>query len=623
MDKDIKIKLSNSQAANGKDWAMTRVMADYARTKPQKNLTPIVIDPATRQTHLALAIAPAWGVLFPPYNLARLTAVARSAGYKTSVFDVNVKTYKQLSGKLDFNAWDANREWMWIGRWYFKELRTHVEPVLEEYVKRIVQARPDIVGFSMYYTNEQATNWMAIQIRRQLPNVRIIVGGPQASEMNLISTNFYDHIVHGEGEQVLLDVLHHIEQHEPIGSKILSRNITSRLDLDSLPFPDYSDYDMSDYVHPGGMSAEISRGCIAKCVFCTEVHFWKYRGRLSNNLLNEIQHQHDTYGLDFVWFIDSLVNGNLNELRAFCLGVVERGLQITWQGYARCDGRMDLEYFRDLRKSGCIQLSYGIESGSQTVLDAMKKEITLDEIEHNLRDAALVGIEAHTNWIIGFPNEDAQAFADTLVLVWRIRNYNIQTISDGLSLMLSPGAEITDNLANFNIPVPEFLNAWTTADFKNTKVHRLIRQKTFNIFLQNLNSQRHIFGFDRLRLKETYTINYDRDNVQETMSREVFDYNIIQTDLGDFANSVMNEIWPLLRSLWRGLGAYTISIAFDPELDLMEFGDRLGCEYTADHQFSIDGNGNWTAQHNYKFLQTDLTWSDKSFNHTWVGSGQW
>ena len=151
----------------------------------------------------------------------------------------------------------------------------------------------------------------------------------------------------------------------------------------------------------------------------------------------------------------------------------------------------------------------------------------------------------------------------------------------------------------------------------------MIRQKTFNIFLQNLNSQRHIFGFDRPRLKETYTINYDRDNVQETMSREVFDYNIIKTDLGDFANSVMNEIWPLLRSLWRGLGAYTISIAFDPELDLMEFGDRLGCEYTADHQFSIDSNGNWTAQHNYKFLQTDLTWTDKSFNHTWVGSGQW
>jgi hypothetical protein len=207
--------------------------------------------------------------------------------------------------------------------------------------------------------------------------------------MNLISTNFYDHIVHGEGEQVLLDVLHHIEQHEPVGSKILSRNIASRLDLDSLPFPDYSDYDMSDYVHPGGMSAEISRGCIAKCVFCTEVHFWKYRGRLSDNLLNEIQHQHDTYGLDFVWFIDSLVNGNLNELRAFCLGVVERGLEITWQGYARCDGRMDSEYFRDLRKSGCIQLSYGIESGSQTLNLEIRKN-TLSWLNSNDPEAAWI-----------------------------------------------------------------------------------------------------------------------------------------------------------------------------------------------------------------------------------------
>jgi anaerobic magnesium-protoporphyrin IX monomethyl ester cyclase len=623
MDKDTEINLANSRIENSKDWAMTRVMADYARTKPQKNLTPIVLHNATRQTHLALAIAPAWGVFFPPYNIARLTAVARTAGYKTSVFDVNVKAYRHTLGNLDFNAWDTNREWMWTGRWYFKDLHPHVEPVLTDYVDRIVAAKPDIVGFSMYYTNEQATNWMAIQIRRQLPEVKIIVGGPQASEMNLISTKFYDHIVHGEGEQVLLDMLDKIEQQQPIGSKIVSRDMGSRMDLDSLPFPDYSDYDMADYIHVGGMSAEISRGCIAKCVFCTEVHFWKYRGRLSNNLLDEIEHQHNTYGLDFVWFIDSLVNGNLNELRAFCLGVVEKGLKIKWQGYARCDGRMDLEYYKDLRASGCIQLSYGIESGSQHVLDVMKKEINLDEIEQNLKDAASVGIEAHTNWIIGFPNEDTQAFADTLTLIWRIRDYKILTISDGLSLMLSPGAEITDNLEKFNIPVPEFLNAWTTADFKNTKVHRLIRQKTFNIFLENLNSKKRIFGFERPRLKETYSIEYDRANVQETISREVFDYSIIKTELGEFADSVMNEIWPVLRSLWRGVGPYSITIKFDPELDTREFGDRLGCNYTAEHKFSIDGQGNWTAEHSYKFQQDDPTWKDMSFEHVWAGSGSW
>jgi len=612
-----------SNIANGKDWAMIRTMSDYARTNPQKNLTPVVICNATRKTHLALVIAPAWGVFFPPYNLARLSAVTRTAGYRTSVFDVNVKTYRHLLNNLDFDPWDPTKEWMWAGNAYFRELQPHIEPVLSDYVERIVLESPDVVGFSMYYTNEQATNWMAIQIRRRLPNVKIIVGGPQAPEMNLISTKFYDHIVHGEGEQTLLEILEQVEQQQPIGSKIFSRNTSARLDLDSLPFPDYSDYNMEDYTHSNGMSAEISRGCVAKCVFCTEVHFWKYRGRLSDRLLDEIQHQANTYGLDFVWFIDSLVNGNLNELRAFCLGVVERGIKIHWQGYARCDGRMDLDYYRDLKASGCVQLSYGIESGSQSVLDSMKKQIDLDEIEQNLRDAAAVGIDAHTNWIIGFPSETPQDFADTLTLIWRIKNYRIQTISDGISLMLSPGAEITDNLQKYNIAEPEYIGAWTTSDFQNTKLHRLIRQKTFNIFLENLNAKRKIYGFNRPNLKKCYSIKYRRFFISKTMTREKFDYNIIKTDLGDFANSVMNEIWPLLRSLWRALGAYTITIEFDPEFDAQEFGDRLSCNYLAYHKFSIDKKGSWQAEHNYSFRQNDSAWPDMSFEHNWTGSGSW
>jgi hypothetical protein len=386
---------------------------------------------------------------------------------------------------------------------------------------------------------------------------------------------------------------------------------------------------MSDYIHSGGMSAEISRGCIAKCVFCTEVHFWKYRGRLSNRLLDEIQYQNKTYGLDFVWFIDSLVNGNLNELRAFCLGVVERNIQIKWQGYARCDGRMDFAYYQDLRNSGCVQLSYGIESGSQQVLDAMKKEISLDEIEQNLRDASALGIEAHTNWIIGFPSEDAQAFADTLTLVWRIRNYNILTISPGLSLMLSPGSTMTNNTAKFGIAQQDFLNAWTTVDLQNTKLHRLIRQKTFNIFLEQLNSNKYIYGFERPSLKNTYNIKYNKHTINASIARETFDYAIITSGIGTFADSVMNEIWPLLRTLWRSLGAYQIHIQFVPDVDAMEFGDRLGCDYAADHKFAIDINGNWHAEHWYRFLHRhpdqspDTNWPDMSFEHSCKLSGQW
>jgi hypothetical protein len=290
---------------------------------------------------------------------------------------------------------------------------------------------------------------------------------------------------------------------------------------------------------------------------------------------------------------------------------------------------MDLDYYRDLAASGCQQLSYGIESGSQRVLDAMKKEIDLDEVEVNMRDGASVGIQAHTNWIIGFPNEDHQAFADTLTLIWRIRDYNILTISPGLSLMLSPGAEMTMDQKRFGIADRLFLNMWTTEDLTNTKVHRLVRQKTMSIFLEQLNSKRYIYGFERPRLKETYSICYDKAAIRDTIPREEFDHALIRTDKGIFADSLMNEIWPLLRTLWRALGPYEIDVTFDADKDMMEFGDRLGSKYWARHKFRISHDGVWIAEHEYKFQHLhhdgsrDPNWPDLTFEHAWTGSGIW
>jgi anaerobic magnesium-protoporphyrin IX monomethyl ester cyclase len=622
-------KLESNGADLGKDWAMALTMKDLVRQTPQKNLTPIEIVPATRKTHLVLVMAPEWGVFFPPYNIARLTAVTRAAGYKTTVFDINVKSWQKLKDNMPFDPWHHAREWMWVGKNYYDNLHHYLEPVFQDYVDKIVDLNPDVVGFSMYYTNEEPTNWIAQNLKKRLPNAKIICGGPNSTVMNSKSKILYDHIVEGEGEQVILDILNKIENNHPITEKLLKKDPKLRLDLDSMPFPDYTDYDLNDYSMPGGISSEISRGCVAKCVFCTEVHFWKYRGRMSGSLLDEVDFQQKHYGANFVWFIDSLVNGNLKELRGFCLGIKERGIKIQWQGYARCDGRMDLDYYKDLATSGCIQLSYGIESGSQKVLDAMKKEITVEEVESNLRDGSTVGIQAHTNWIVGFPNEDILAFADTLILIWRIKDYNIFTISPGLSLMLSPGAEMTMDREKFDINPQNFLNMWTTNDLRNTKVHRLVRMKSLGILLEHLNSMRQIFGFDRPNLKNTYEFEYDTANIVDEISREEFDYNIINDGPNEFANSLMNEIWALLRTAWRAFGPYKIKIRFRPKEDTDEFGDRLGCNYTADHYFTIDKKGNWVAEHSYDFKHinhdgsSDEHWPDYSFSHLWKGSGVW
>lgn len=613
-----------SDVGNSKDWAMVKTMESLARSRPQKNITPVKIEHSpTRKTKLALLLLPEWGVYFPPYNQARLSSVARSAGFATTVFDVNVDAWRRLKDVLVYDPWDPAREWCWQGPTYMKEIHPHLAPILLEYVDKLVADAPDVIGFTLYYTNEQATNWLVTQLRKRLPGAKIIAGGPQASSLMKMSEKFYDHIIIGEGEQLLVDVLEKVDTGEPINEKYLVQPKTIRLDLDTLPFPDYSDYNFEDYQIPNGASSELSRGCVAKCVFCTEVHFWKYRGRMSGSVLDEVEHQHKNHGVNYIWFIDSLVNGNLKELRAFARGVVDRNLKIEWQGYSRCDGRMDYEYLKDLRASGCNLLNYGVESGSQRVLDVMKKAIKIDEIEQNLRDGHQLGILNSTQWIIGFPGEQPQDIADTFNLVWRIKNY-VLNLAPGITMMMSPGAEVTDHGDQFGVDTKLYQNAWATTDLTNTKTHRLVRQKSFNIFLEHLNAKRELYGFDRPKLKETYSLSYDIDKMKDQMPNEVFDYNIIQPNINPVADTLVNEIWPLLRTLWRAFGPYRIEVKFDPESDAREFGFRIASDYTATHKFKIDNVGNWSADFEFRYRQTpDSNWGDMSFDLHWRGNGTW
>ena len=97
-------------------------------------------------------------------------------------------------------------------------------------------------------------------------------------------------------------------------SLIIRQDENVRFSLDKLPYPDYSDLPMNTYMIPNGALCAISRGCIAKCTFCEETHFYKYRQRTAVSTLDEVRYMYHTYGTDVFYFTDSLVNGNLNEL---------------------------------------------------------------------------------------------------------------------------------------------------------------------------------------------------------------------------------------------------------------------------------------------------------------------
>jgi hypothetical protein len=608
--------------ADARHRAMMDAIAPYAKKSQQSNVTPVYINYKTRNTKLVLVLLPEWAPEMPPFNLARLSGIAKSAGYETTIMDLNIRAYNEYvnnwepNNKLPFRLWDPSATWHWLGNTYMQDIHPLLEPLLMKACDEIQATRPEIVGFSQYYTNEEPTKWMAQELKRRMPNLKIAVGGSNVQKSWFNAHPYYDYIVNGEGEQVLLEILDEIEAGISNNKQqYIKQPEGQRINLNDLPMPDYESIDFSQYCIPNGVNSEISRGCTAKCTFCEETHFWKYRQRQAVDLVQEIEWLYYNKGTDVIWFIDSLVNGNLKELRAFCKAVVAKGLKIHWTGYARCDGRMDLEYFKDLKEGGCIILNYGIESGSQRVLDDMAKGVTVAEMEQNFKDGKQVGIFAATNWIVGFPTEELQDFADSMTLLWRIRNMNVNNVGAGLGFGLGPETIVGQNPHKFNVAWHKYQNHWITQDFRKGGTHVMTRVKTFHMFIDFMKgcTEQHFDYPIRYSLaKEHYKIKLHNINLVKEVEYEQFDYNIIKPNISPFADALVNEMWPFFRMLWKTRGGYDAVIKFDPDIDLREFGSQFGPGmYTATFNFSINDQGQWSADFDYVFDQIDNPYDDR------------
>jgi radical SAM superfamily enzyme YgiQ (UPF0313 family) len=596
-------------------------------SRKQSNLTPVEISQQPRKNRVALIVAPEWSTSAPPYGMARLAAISHASGYTTKTWDLNI--ISRSRGPMDY--WSSYADWKWTDPHYTDVLHPLLEPILLPYLDDVVNWKPDIIGFSVWYTNDACTSWIAEQIKQRLPDAKILFGGPQATQAKLTRPDIPDHIVCGEGEAIFLNILSYYENPVGVLDKVLVQSKDQRIDLDSMPPADYRDtqFDLYDQY---AVSSEFSRGCTANCQYCSETTFWKFRSRQSSSVLDEIESVYKNYGVNSVSFIDSLLNGNLKELQLFAEGLIERNLAVHWTGYCRINGRMDIDFWRLIRQAGGRGFAFGVESGSQRVLDLMKKNCKVWEIEQNFRDLASIGAFSNfATWFVGFPGEEITDVAQTLTLLWRLRNSGMSGQSVG-SCGLNHDTPIHLEREKFNVSPSDWCFGWHTTDMRNTVFHRFVRFKTANVLLEVFRSRCTEYTYENIKnypeLKNHYKIisdsTYWRDNIPFEPN---FDYNIIKQNNNPVANSLVNEIWPLLRVFWLGMGPFTLHLEFNPDRDFVDFGylryPTGDSKYWATYDFTIFSDGEWSADFDIRLQVDPVNEQPGNFGLRWKGKGTW
>lgn len=296
----------------------------------------------------------------------------------------------------------------------------------------LMEKQPDVIGFSILNANR----WGAIEIaelaRQILPGVRIVFGGIGATTLwELLLTHFphIDYVVLGEGEFAFLKLVQSLaegrDQDIPKIDGLAFRSEGKAVrtacgepirDLDRLPDPGRHD----TFQH-----VALTRGCIGDCSFCGSPAFWGRRVRFHSPayFVGQLERL-NRRGVRHFYFSDDTFTLNPKKVIEVCRLILAHGLDFTWQAISRVD-MVDEEVFYWMRRAGCIQISYGVESGSEKIRRMLGKNFSTAQIERAFALTTRYGILSRAYFIYGCPGESLETIQATIDLMHRIKPLSV------------------------------------------------------------------------------------------------------------------------------------------------------------------------------------------------------
>ena len=223
----------------------------------------------------------------------------------------------------------------------------------------------------------------------------------------------------------------------------INNKVDSEIKFNNLPMPAYDllpsfkpYYLIDPFISPYAL-LYAGKGCPFRCMYCN-VAKTKYSGRSADNIIKELKMLKKEGDVKYVWFFDESFTINRKRVVDVCEGILEEDINIKWF----CDSRVDLvdeELLKIMRKGGCIGISYGVESGSQKILNNMNKGNTVEQAKNALIWTRKAHIPIQLNLILGFIGEDVETLKETESFVRTTLPETLQIAT----ITAKPGTEFT------------------------------------------------------------------------------------------------------------------------------------------------------------------------------------
>ncbi|MBF0345652.1 MAG: radical SAM protein [Nitrospirae bacterium] len=397
-----------------------------------------------------------------------------------------------------------------------KEYSNKVRPIDyydNQLLKKIKQDDYEYIGISMFTNEYHYTMNLIKKIKETFPLVKIILGGvhPTLKPADcFISKAPVDIVVRGEGEYPLLEIL----QKNPLreikgicfkedGEIIQTDRRSLSNDLSYLPIPAYDKIDMEYYLYPTkwGLRFAVTScihfftafGCPFNCTFCATASIYKAQGgqrlvryKSVDQVIEEIKFCKNKYDIESCYFQDDTFTINQKRAHDICSRLIDEKLHITWGAETRVNC-IDDELIEKMKKSGCVQLDFGVEAATDTALKRMKKGTTIKQVEDAFDLCKRHGIRTGANFMLNTPGETQE---DVEELGGFMRRIDATTYLMGLTVPFI-GSDIFDKYVG-DLSIDEYKL------YENPYLFGTIIDKRFKLSAHNLPVEKYLL---RLRLR--------------------------------------------------------------------------------------------------------------------------